>query len=77
MVRLHPHPQVRSMSDERGEPPALPGLEVSIQLGEGTFGGCVGTRIQVWGATGRVGAATEGADGRAMALFRCAQMVLW
>ena len=65
------------MSDERGEPPALPGLEVSIQLGEGTFGGCVGMRIQVWDATGRVGAATEGADGRAMALFRCAQMVLW
>jgi len=36
-----------------------------------------GTRIQVWDATGRVGAATEGADGRAMALCRCAQMVLW
>ena len=33
------------MSDERGEPPALPGLEFWNQLGKGKFPGYVGMRI--------------------------------
>ena len=45
------------------------GVEASLVHG--------GKRTQVWDATVRAGAATAGADGRVLALFRCTQMVLW